>query len=112
MRTINDHIQNIFSEGELHENSDIRNSRITAADGKSYDTKHFNLDAILAVGYRVSSRRGTQFRQWATARLSEYHAFLDTQPRKVDLDFEQAVKQLPKAAPASKPARKPKPPTG
>jgi len=72
VRTINEHIQNIFSEGELDENSVIRNFRITAADGKSYDTKHFNLDAIIAVGYRVKSQRGTQFRIWATQRLREY----------------------------------------
>jgi len=72
VRTINEHIQNILEEGELHENSVIRNFRITAADGKSYDTKHFNLEVIIAVGYRVKSHRGTQFRQWATARLSEY----------------------------------------
>ena len=72
VRTINEHIQNILEEGELNENSVIRKFRITAADGKSYDTKHFNLDVIIAVGYRVKSHRGTQFRQWATARLSEY----------------------------------------
>jgi hypothetical protein len=72
VRTINEHIQNILAEGELKENSVIRNFRITAVDGKSYDTKHFNLEVIIAVGYRVKSHRGTQFRQWATARLSEY----------------------------------------
>jgi hypothetical protein len=72
VRTINEHIQNIFSEGELNEDSVIRNFRITAADGKSYDTKHFNLDAIIAVGYRVKSPRGTQFRIWATQRLREF----------------------------------------
>ncbi len=72
VRTINEHIQNIFSEGELEENSVIRNFRITAADGKTYQVDHYNLDAIIAVGYRVKSRRGTQFRIWATQRLSEY----------------------------------------
>jgi hypothetical protein len=72
VRTINEHIQNIFAEGELTEESVIRKFRITAADGKSYDTQHYNLEVVIAVGYRVKSPRGTQFRQWATARLNEY----------------------------------------
>jgi len=72
VRTINEHIQNIFEEGELSSDSVIRNFRITAADGKTYDTQHYNLDVIIAVGYRVKSQRGTQFRQWATQRLREY----------------------------------------
>jgi len=72
VRTVNEHLKNIFLEQELAENSVIRNFRITAADGKGYDTKHYNLEAILAVGYRVRSDRGTQFRKWATERLREY----------------------------------------
>lgn len=72
VRTINEHIQNIFEEGELATDSVIRKFRITAADGKSYETQHYNLEVIIAVGYRVKSSRGTQFRQWATARLTEY----------------------------------------
>jgi hypothetical protein len=72
VRTINEHIQNIFSEGELSPDSVIRNYRITAVDGKTYDTQHYNLDAIISVGYRVKSLRGTQFRIWATQRLREY----------------------------------------
>jgi len=72
VRTINEHIQNVFDEGELQANSVIRKFRITAADGKSYETQHYNLDAIIAVGYRVKSHRGTQFRIWATQRLREY----------------------------------------
>jgi len=72
VRTINEHIQNVFAEGELVADSVIRKFRITAADGKSYETQHYNLEVIIAVGYRVKSPRGTQFRQWATARLSEY----------------------------------------
>jgi len=72
VRTINEHLGNIFDEGELAPEAAIRNFRITAADGKAYDVKHYNLDAILAVGYRVRSARGTAFRQWATARLREY----------------------------------------
>ncbi len=72
VRTVNEHIQNIFEEGELVPDSVIRKFRITAADGKTYDTQHYNLDVIIAVGYRVKSHRGTQFRQWATQRLREY----------------------------------------
>lgn len=72
VRTVNEHLQNVFAEGELAEEAVIRKFRITAADGKSYETQHYNLEAIIAVGYRVKSRRGTQFRQWATARLNEY----------------------------------------
>jgi hypothetical protein len=72
VRTINEHIQNIFAEGELMPESVIRNFRITADDGKTYDTQHYNLDVIISVGYRVKSHRGTQFRIWATQRLREY----------------------------------------
>ncbi|MFA5830213.1 MAG: virulence RhuM family protein [Candidatus Paceibacterota bacterium] len=70
--TVNEHLKNIFEEQELDENSVIRNFRITASDGKGYDTKHYNLEAILSVGYRVRSLRGTQFRTWATEKLREY----------------------------------------
>ena len=72
VRTINEHIQNIFEEGELSPESVIRKFRITAADGKSYETQHYNLNVIISVGYRVKSYRGTQFRIWATQRLREY----------------------------------------
>ena len=63
VHTNNEHIQNVFAEGELVEDSVIRKFRIAAADGKSYETRHYNLEAIIAVGYRVKSPRGTQFRQ-------------------------------------------------
>ena len=72
VRTINEHIRNIFEEGELSPESVIRKFRTTAADGKSYETQHYNLDVIISVGYRVKSHRGTQFRIWATQRLREY----------------------------------------
>ena len=72
VRTVNEHLINIFFEQELDKTSVIRNFRITANDDKTYETKHYNLDAILAVGYRVRSDRGTQFRKWATERLREY----------------------------------------
>ena len=66
------HLRNIFKESELFEDSVVKYSLTTAADGKNYKVKVYNLDAILAVGYRVRSIRGTQFRQWATERLKEY----------------------------------------
>ena len=72
VRTINEHLQNIFKTSELEENSVIRKIRITAADGKQYLTSFYNLDAIIAVGYRVNSQRATQFRIWATQILKEY----------------------------------------
>lgn len=70
--TISEHIKNIFTEGELDENSVVRLYRTTAADGKSYNVQFFSLPLVLAVGYRVRSSRGTQFRQWATQTLQEY----------------------------------------
>ena len=66
------HIRNIFREGELQEESVVKNFLTTAADGKRYRTNNFNLDVIISVGYRVKSHRGTQFRIWATQRLREY----------------------------------------
>ena len=72
LRTINEHIQNIFSEKELVKSSVIRKSRITAADGKSYKTNLYNLDVIISVGYRVKSLEGTQFRIWATKVLRDF----------------------------------------
>ena len=72
VRTINEHLKNIFDSSELIEDAVIRKFRITASDSKSYDTKHYNLDAIIAVGYRVNSTRATQFRIWATKILREY----------------------------------------
>lgn len=66
------HIRNIFKEGELEENSVVKDYLTTAADGKNYSTKYYNLDVIISVGYRVKSHRGTQFRIWATTQLREY----------------------------------------
>ena len=66
------HLKAIFSEGELAQDSVVNQWLTTAADGKSYRVSHYNLDAILAVGYRVRSARGTQFRRWATERLRDY----------------------------------------
>jgi hypothetical protein len=66
------HLKNIFADGELEENSVTEESSVTAADGKNYLTKLYSLDAILAVGYRVRSPRGVQFRRWASTVLKEY----------------------------------------
>lgn len=72
IRTVNEHINNIFKEGELIKDSVVRNFRITASDGKLYDTAFYNLDVVISVGYRVKSLRGTQFRIWANKVLKEY----------------------------------------
>ena len=66
------HLKAIFAEGELVQDSVVNQWLTTAADGKRYRVTYYNLDAILAVGYRVRSARGTQFRRWATERLREY----------------------------------------
>lgn len=66
------HVNNCFKEKELKQNSVVKESLTTAADGKKYKTKIYNLDVIISVGYRVKSVRGTQFRQWATQRLKDY----------------------------------------
>jgi hypothetical protein len=70
--TISEHIKHIFEEGELDANSVVRFYRTTAADGKDYRVQYFSLPLVLAVGYRVRSARGTQFRKWATRTLEEY----------------------------------------
>jgi len=70
--TINYHLKKVFSDSELQEDSVIRNFLITAADGKNYDTKHYNLAAIIAVGYKVNSERAVQFRKWATGIVEEF----------------------------------------
>ncbi|MDA1021647.1 MAG: virulence RhuM family protein [Cyanobacteria bacterium] len=72
VRTVSEHLQNIFADGELDQDSVIRKFRTTASDGKTYDTQFYNLDAIISVGYRVNSKRATQFRQWATQVLKEF----------------------------------------
>jgi hypothetical protein len=72
VRTINDHLQKIFIDNELQQDSVIRNFRITATDGKNYNTKHYNLSAIIAVGYKVNSERAVQFRKWATQIVQEF----------------------------------------
>ena len=70
--TISKHIKNIFTEGELAQQSVVANFATTASDGKTYQIGHYNLDVIISVGYRVKSKQGTLFRQWATQRLRDY----------------------------------------
>lgn len=69
---VSEHIKHIFEDGELQEDSVVRKFRTTAIDGKSYLTTHYNLDMIIALGYRIRSMIATRFRQWATLRLKEY----------------------------------------
>jgi hypothetical protein len=71
-QTVNYHLKKIFTDSELDELSVIRNFRITANDGKSYQTKHYNLSAIISVGYKVNSERAVQFRKWATQIVEEF----------------------------------------
>lgn len=100
------HIRNIFAENELHEDSVVKESLTTAADGKNYATKFYNLDVIISVGYRVKSQRGTQFRMWTTQRLREYDRYrvlVDAQPHAVDTDFEKVVLELKKLPRPKKP---------
>lgn len=70
--TINYHLKKVFADNELAENSVIRKFRTTASDGKNYTTNHYNLSAIIAVGYKVNSERAVQFRKWATQIVQEF----------------------------------------
>ena len=72
VKTIGKHVNNVFKESELDRDSVVANFATTAADGKVYQVEHYNLDVIISVGYRVKSKRGTQFRIWATQRLKDY----------------------------------------
>lgn len=72
VRTVNEHLQKIFTDNELQADAVIRNFRITASDGKNYNSKHYNLSAIIAVGYKVNSERAIQFRKWATQIVQEF----------------------------------------
>lgn len=72
VRTVSEHLRNILADDELQEEAVIRKFRITGSDNKKYLVQHYNLDAIISVGYRVNSRRATQFRQWATQVLRDF----------------------------------------
>ena len=72
VRTVNEHLKKIFTDSELQETSVIRKFRITASDGKNYNTQHYSLPAIIAVGYKVNSERAVQFRKWATGIIEQF----------------------------------------
>ena len=72
VRTVNEHLKKIFADSELQEDSVIRKFRITASDGKNYNTQHYKLPAIIAVGYKVNSERAVQFRKWATGIIEQF----------------------------------------
>jgi hypothetical protein len=72
VRTINEHIQKIFKDDELSEEAVIRNFRITASDGKTYNVKHYNIQMIIAVGFKVNSERAVQFRKWVNQIAKDY----------------------------------------
>jgi hypothetical protein len=72
VRTVNEHLKKVFLDNELDEDSVVRNFRITAGDGKTYNTMHYNLKAIISIGYKVNSERAVQFRKWATNIIEEF----------------------------------------
>ena len=102
IKTIGKHVNNVFKEGELEKNSVVANFATTAADGKTYQVEHYNLDVIISVGYRVKSLRGTQFRIWATQRLRDYlvkgYAINRQRLEQNARELEQALKLVRKAA--------------
>ncbi len=96
VRTVNEHVRNIFKESELEEQSVIRKFRITATDGKTYEASHYNLDVIISVGYRVKSKRGVRFRQWATNVLRRHilQGYTLNQSRLAELGITEAQQAL------------------
>ena len=97
-RTVSEHIRNIFKDGELAEEAVVRNFRTTAADGKTYQVNHYNLDVVISVGYRVKSQRGVQFRQWATRTLKQHliegYSLNQHRLQERGIDIEKAVTLL------------------
>ena len=95
---ISRHLGNVFKEGELDRSSVVAKNATTAADGKTYQVDYFNLDVIISVGYRVKSKRGVQFRQWATGVLKDHlvQGYTLNQRRLTErgIEFEQAVNLL------------------
>lgn len=101
VRTVSEHISNVFSEGELERNSTIRKFRIVRQEGKRQvqrDIEHYNLDVIISVGYRVKSQHGVQFRQWATRTLKEHlvqgYTLSERRLKERGVEFEQALSLL------------------
>jgi hypothetical protein len=94
VHTVNYHHKEIFSSRELHEDSVIRKIRITASDGKGYETNFYNLDAIIAVGYRVNSYQATQFRIWATKTFAGLSSTIRRQKGKHQTTWAEEVAQI------------------
>ncbi len=95
VRTVSEHLVNIFKSKELEKDSVIRKFRITASDGKAYETQLYNLDAIISVGYRVNSKTATLFRQWATKTIREHLVKGYTLNKKVILkNYDQFIKNV------------------
>ena len=102
IKTLGKHINNVFKERELDKEAVVAKFATTAADGKTYQVEHYNLDVIISVGYRVKSQRGTQFRIWATQRLREYlvQGYTLNQQRfdKNSAELQQALNLIKKTA--------------
>ncbi len=82
--TINEHIKNIFAEQELNKNLVVRNFRTTAKDGKSYNINYYNLEMVIAIGFRVKSSEGTKFRIWANQQLKDYLEIMNIELKEID----------------------------
>ena len=98
-RTISEHVNNIFKEGELKEKSAIRNIRTSATDGKVYKTNHYNFDVIISVGYRVKSPGITPFRYWVTEQLSKepqgnLNKTIDSRLKEIESDIEELLNKI------------------
>lgn len=102
IKTVGKHINNVFKEGELPKDSVVAKFATTAADGKTYQVDHYNLDVIISVGYRVKSQQGTQFRIWATQRLKEHlvrgYTLNQTRFEKNAAELEQALALIQRTA--------------
>ena len=97
--TIKEHLKNIFKTNELEENSVIRKFLITANDGKNYKTKHYNLEVIISLGYRINSNKATEFRRWATEVLktfaiSEFEKYKVIQDKSYKSDFDRLLGEI------------------
>jgi hypothetical protein len=99
--TVNEHLKNLFSSQELSENSVVRKFLITATDGKKYSTKHYNLEAIISLGYRIKSDKATSFRRWATQVLKDFavrgyvlEKYRPIQDKLFESDFDREMKKL------------------
>lgn len=102
IKTVGKHINNVFKEGELPKDSVVAKFATTAADGKTYQVDHYNLDVIISVGYRVKSQQGTRFRIWATQRLKEHlvrgYTLNQTRFEKNAAELEQALALIQRTA--------------